>query len=175
MTSRTELPHAFRQLADLAEIRGATREALDLRRLADALRGMEPRALGNLTALARQQRLNEMRGVPAPLRGRIAELIEAGTEQTLRLSRLGVPSFIRQLLEQQSVSTSEACTLVTSLGVVVWTDLEQAIDDGRLEEYLGRDAAQRTRAAAAALASDPPHSTLGRAWDALEGLITRIA
>ncbi len=159
MTTRPPLAVTLRELADLADIRGATAEATDLRRAAAAADS------GDAGAEA---------AVAPTLRWRVRELA-ASPAAALEEARAGVPFLIRRLMQLGALNSSQALVLVRQLGVVTVADLGQAFDDGRVAQKLGADAESRLRTAVDPLASEPRHFTLGRTWDLLESVIDAVS
>lgn len=173
MRPRPALAVTLRELADLADIRGATTEAGDLRRAAaaiDALDGGEEQ----VAQLARRDRLTTISAITPTLHWRVRELA-GGSVEALRETRAAVPFLLRRLLELPALNSSQALVLVRQLGVVTLADLGQAIDDGRLAHQIGGEVESRLRAAVHALETEPRRMTLGRTWDLLESIMDVIA
>jgi DNA polymerase (family 10) len=162
-------------LADLAEIRGASTTASDLRRAVAAIAALGPAAARHLQSRARRDQLENEPGISPTLHWCLREVALGGAEDAIRAARFGIPFLLRRLLELTAVSTTEATTLVRQLGVVTLQDLECALDDGRIAPVLGELADARLRQAARAIEGDTRPLTLGRAWDFLESLFASIA
>lgn len=174
MTRVPALPATLRQLADLAEIRGADADAADLRRAAGAVDALGPEAAGHVERLARRERLSDIPGIAPTLHWRISEILAGGGARLIAAARAGVPFALRHLLEAAAIETPEAAAL-TRLGLVTAADLTLALDDGRIRQGPGADLDSRLRAALAALPRPQRPGTLGRAWDLLESLLAAIA
>ena len=159
MSARRPFAVILRELADLADIRGATAEAADLRRAAAEADASDGEAEAAIAPTLRW-RVRGLAGAPA------AALDEA---------RAGVPFLLRRLLQLGTLNSSQALVLVRQLGVVTASDLGLAIDDGRVGQKLGADAELRLRAAVEQIATEPRRFTLGRTWDLLEGVVDSIA
>lgn len=174
MSVPVHLPTTLHQLADLYDIRGASIEALDLRRAASAIETLGPNAQARLARLARRGGLREP-VVPAHLVWRVREILSDGGIEALRSARAALPFLLRHLLDMPAVSSSEALALARQLDVLTYTDLEAALDTGRIRASVGHETERRLTTAAGTLAPDIPTMVLGRAWDLLEALLTSIA
>jgi DNA polymerase (family 10) len=171
--ARPSLTVTLRELADLADIRGATAEAGDLRRAAaavDAIDGGEE----HIAQLARRDRLSSIPAITPTLHWRVREIV-SGSVGAIQDARDGVPFLPRRLLELPALNSSQALVLVRQLGVLTLADLGQAIDDGRVGHQLGADVELRLRAAVEALATEPRRLTLGRTWDLIESVLDAVA
>lgn len=175
MSAGADLTGALRQLADLAEIRGATSEAEDLRRAARAIAAQGPDGSARVARLARRNRLSDSPGLPSRLHWRIRELAETSPADVLAAASASLPDLIRKLLTRSIVDAPQACTIARQLGILTLADLELALDDGRVGRQLGAEMERTLTAAAAALYQERRAITLGRAWDLLESLLASMA
>ena len=138
----------LRQLADLAEIRGDGTESAELRRSAGAL--------------------------DADVRPRLEPARPASeVEMALRAARARIPWLLRRMIELGATRSSEAAALARA-GIVTLADLTQALDEGRAARVLDHDAAARLSHAADVLAAEVKQLTLGRAFELLELLLSRL-
>lgn len=175
MTPSPALPATLRGLADLAELRGASAEASDLRRAAAAIEALSPALAARLEQRARRDQLDNEPGITPTLHWRLREVALGGSEVALSAARAGLPLLPRRLLELRALTTDEAVLLVRQLGVLTLPDLLAALDEGRVKQIAGDGLDVRLRHAASALESEVRPITLGRALDLLEVLLTAMS
>jgi DNA polymerase (family 10) len=159
-------------LADLAEIRGASAEAAELRRAASAIEALEPAARAALERRAKRNRLENELGISDALHPKLRDAVVRG-EGAVTEAGGGLPILLRRLLELRIINTHEAAVLVLQFGIVTLPDLQSALDDGR-QKALGEATLERLRAAAPSLEVEAPLLPLGRATDLLDGVIAAI-
>ncbi len=174
MTDQSPFLTAIPTLADLAEIRGASAMASDLRRAATAIAALDAEAAERLLSRARRGRLDNEPGISPTLHDVLREVALGDGGEAIKTARSRVPLLIRRLLEVSAVHPSQALALVR-LGIVTRADLEQALDGGRLTGAFGGELGQRLARTAATLATEQRPISLGRAWDFVDGLLSAIA
>lgn len=167
--TRPALLLTVRQLADFSEIRGASREAIDWRRLADALEHAGPDEISRLTDLARGNRLGEYFGIPQPLTWQFRDLLLNGADRVVGALRGELPWLIRRLVHSQTIDSADA-TLLSRQGILTFADLDLALQDERALTLPG-PLQDRLRTAAPGLREARPRVTLGRAAELLDQLI----
>ncbi len=172
MTAFSTLAKTLSELADLAEIRGHTGPAADMRRAASTIERLGP---GDSAALDRiLQGGIDRPGLSDAVDRQIRQLLDGGGAMSLRAAQAGVPQLVRRVLELSLLSTSEAVRLVRQLGTLSVADLAIALDDGRIRSVMGEAIAERLRLAPEAMGADARAFTLGRAWDLLDPLMAAI-
>ncbi len=174
MTSYSPFLSAIPVLADLAEIRGESAAASDLRRAAAAIASLGEEGAARLLSRARRDRLDNESGIDPSLHGALRDIALGLGADAIKNARSRVPLLIRRLLELSAIDSSQALALA-GLGIVTLADLEQALDSGRLAGSFGGHQGQRLSEAAATLAAEQRPITLGRAWDFIDGLLDAIA
>lgn len=161
------------ELACLAEMRGAS-EATDLRAAAAMLHGLHP---GEAARVERQLRDG---GSYAPLTfpdsvlGRLREAASGGAEGALRAARAGLPRLLRRLLELATLTHEQAALLSRDQGVLTLGDLNDALEDGRIQRLMAPSAAALT-SAADTIGLETRPVPLGRAIDVLSAVQDLIA
>jgi DNA polymerase (family 10) len=175
VTGAPDFLSTLRELADLAEIRGASVAALDLRRAVSAIEPLEAAAAARLIARARRDRLENEPGISPTIHWQLRELASGGGSDAVRAARAGVPALIRRLLDLTAITPAQGVTLALHLGVLTLHDLMLALDDRRAAATFGDEPAARLAQAALALDMETRALTLGRAWEFLEGFVTAIA
>lgn len=175
MTVTPEFLSTLRELADLAEIRGASVAALDLRRAVSAIEALDAAAAARLIARARRDRLENEPGISPTIHWQLRELASGGGSDAVRAARAGVPVLVRRLLDLAAVTPAQAAPLALQLGVLTLHDLMLALDDRRIAATFGDAVAARLAQAALALDMETRPLTLGRAWEFVEGFMTAIA
>jgi DNA polymerase (family X) len=90
------------------------------------------------------------------------------------VARAGLPHLHRRLLELGAATTEEAATLFRQFSVLTLSDLEIALEDGRVARAVPATAL-RIKQAAQALAQEVTTLNLGRAWDILGTLQQTVA
>jgi DNA polymerase (family 10) len=175
VTVTPDLLSTLRELADLAEIRGAAVSAADLRRAVTAIEALDRTAVQRLVSRARRGRLENEPGISPTIHWSLRELASGGGDDAVRAARSGVPYLIRRLRELPALTSAEAVTLARGVGVLTLQDLVLALDDRRVAASLGDAAAGRLSQAARALDMEGRPFTLGRAMDYLDGVIASIA
>jgi DNA polymerase (family 10) len=105
---------------------------------------------------------------------RLRELVSGGGDDALRASRAGLPALVRGLLERNSIDPPQAVTLARDGRVVTFSDLRDALADGRVDRLL-KPAARQLREAAEAMAAQIRPVPLGRAVDVLNSVQDLIA
>jgi DNA polymerase (family 10) len=172
--SHPKLDVTLRQLAELAEIRGAVHEVSVLRKAVAALEALGPGTDGHVIRLARSNRLSEIPGLPPEVHARIRDCVCSNAD-AIEAAHLELPQLVASLLDLGIVSTTEALVLTRDLGVATMADLEVALDDGRLERNMGSGVAQHLAEAIANLRVQTRRMPLGRALDIVEPLLAEIA
>lgn len=175
MRARVHLPATLGQLADIADIRGSAADASDLRRAAIAIEGLGPDEHARIVRLARKDRLDEVPEIDAALHWRIREVVSEGADEVLAAARERLPFLVRRLAELGTLSLAAAVVLTRRAGVLTYPDLEIALDERRVDTALGAEPAARLRSALPALWTQIRRTTLGRAWDLLDGLLPLLA
>lgn len=168
------LPSTLERLADFADIRGASVEAMELRSAASAITALGPAGAAALERRAKTNRLADEQGISPDLHGRLNDVVTRGADVSLDTARAGLPSLLRRLLELRAVTTHEAVSLVRQLGIVTLPDLEAALGDGRVRQLGATTLESRLQDAAPAVAAETRPLTLGRATDILESLVIAI-
>jgi DNA polymerase (family 10) len=164
----------LRQLADFAEIRGASHEAIEWRRLAAGIEHAGADEIPRLADLARANRLADVSNLPPALARRLRDLLLLNdTDRALDNVRSELPWLIRQLLRSGAFDSAEA-TLLARQGIVTFPDLELALHDDRAIGPLA-PVQERLRTAATMLHGARPRVTLGRAAELLDQLILLLA
>jgi DNA polymerase (family 10) len=167
--TRPALLLTLRQLADFSEIRGASRDAIDWRRLADAVEHAGPDEIPRLTELARANRLDERFDVPQALAWQFRDLLLNDAERVVGAVRGELPWLIRRLVHSRTIESSDA-TLLSRQGILTFEDLDLTLQDERALTLPG-PLQDRLRAAAPGLREARPRVTLGRAAELLHQLI----
>ncbi len=162
-------------MADLAEIRGESGDAADCRDAANAIESLDPTAAASVLDRARTDQLDDHLAVSPRVHRRLREIAIAGDEVALGTARSAVPALFRSLLNLGVVDTSEAVLLVRRLGVLTLSELQHALETGRVLDNFDESLDARLRQAAPAIASDAGLIPLGRAADLLESLSTAVA
>ena len=165
--STSALPDDLRHLILLSEIRG-----LDTQHLQAALAIVARLSRSGRPRFEQQARLGVVTsyGIPASCADQIQALASGRAHAVLGSARAAVPFLVRRLLEVGAVTTEHALLLVRDLGVVTVTDLETALDDGRLAR-LPPTVAVRIESAAIAIFEEHRPMPLGRATDLLAWLL----
>lgn len=162
-------------LADLAEMRGDSTEAAELRRAEAAIDALEPAAAADLEQRARRHDVESLPGLGPTMRRQLRELALGGGEVAVSAAQASLPWALRRLLELPALTSDQAATLVRQLGILTLPDLQAALDDGRVRQVIGEAVDVRLQQAAAALDLEQPSLSLGRAWDTLDALLGEIA
>ena len=165
---------ALRTLADIADIRGAAAEAVELRHAAATIAALDPSATTALIQRARRDRFQEIPNLTAVVQRRLRELAVVGPEVAVSTGRATLPALLRSLLDLGVVDSEEAALLVRQLGILTLGELSYAVESGRVQQTLGDNLEARLRHAAPAIAADRGLTPLGRARDILESLVTSI-
>lgn len=174
MSSGSTFGRTLRTLADLADIRGAAAEAIDLRRAADAIAGLSTSATTALMQRARRDQLQGDSNLPPLVQRQLRELAVAGPEFVVSSARTALPGLLRSLLDLGVIDSEEAALLVRQLGILTLGELFHAVETGRVQQTLGDNLEARLRHAAPAIATDRGLTPLGRAREILDSLITAI-
>ena len=172
--SAPSLSDNLRHLACLAEIRGAT-DAGDLRAAIATLDGLDPTQAARLEQRLRRTKSAEIPDFATAALWRMRELVSGGSETAIRAAEAGIPLLLRRLLELGAVTHEEAATLAREAGVVTFVDLQEALQDGRIERLMPAPAGARLAHAAEALLLEERPTPLGRALDILTALQDLIA
>lgn len=165
----------MRTMADFAEIRGASVDAADCRHAAAAIELLDSAGARTLLDRARTDQLDTRPIVSRLVHRHLREIAIAGDDAVLGAARSAIPALFRALLTLGVVETSEAALLVRRLGILTQSDLQHALEGGRILENFDESLDARLRQAAPAIASDTALLPLGRARDLLESLSTAIA
>jgi DNA polymerase (family 10) len=119
---------------DLLEIVGEDRyRFLSYHKAAHAVRAWDEDIMS--TALA--DRLTEIPGVGAKIAGVISSILQKGTFPEFEEVVTRVPASVVELMRVQGVGPKKAKALYDELGVSSVEDLEEALDEGRLEGLSG--------------------------------------
>ena len=169
----TSLPELLRQLGDYAEITGASAEANAWRRLSRDFSQLADAEMSRLTGLAEEDRLPDFPGVPIPLRRKLQQVLLQPAELSLAACWASIPALLRRLVEFAGVSSSTAASLAR-MGIVSLTDLDGALDDGRIAAHLPQDE-QSLRLARGTLNLERQGQPLGRAMDTLDNFLLLVA
>ena len=175
MTVVSTLVRALRTLADLAEIRGETTQAADLRRAAEAISALPRDAAASFLRRARRDRLTDEPGLGQTLHQRLRELARGNDEMTIGAERTRLPALFAQLLNLRLLGTDEAASLVRQLGILTLGELQVALQDGRVRQLGGDWLDGRLRQAVRAIKADARSIPLGRARDLLDAFAADIA
>ena len=170
--SAPTLTDHFRQLACLAEIRGAP-HAGALRATVSMLNELSPPDRAHLEQQIRRHKTPESVAIPAAALWRLRELASGEVDGALRAARAGIPYLIRRLLEFGAITHDHAVTL-SDLGVLTLSDLGEALQDGRIGRF-AEPAASSLAHAHDALSLEMRPIPLGRAIDVLSAVQDLIA
>jgi len=128
------LASALDDFGDLLEIAGEDRyRSLSYHKAAHAVRAWDEDIMS--TALA--GRLTEIPGIGAKIAHVISSLLETGTFPEFEDVVTRVPASVVELMRVQGVGPKKAKALYDELGVISVDDLEEALDEGRLEGLPG--------------------------------------
>ena len=174
MTGPSAISRALNTLADLAEIRGETSDAADLRQAAAFTSTLNSAATTALLKRARDDRLHGDSGIPPRLHRRMRELAVGGADLVTTATRGTLPALFKALLDLSVIDSNEAALLVRRLAIVTLGDLQHALEMGRILQTFDESLDARLRQAAPAIASDAGMIPLGRARDVLGSLSTAI-
>ena len=161
-------------MADLAEIRGESDHAVECRQTATAIDSLDPVAATNLLDRARADQLADGPIVSPLVHRRLREIAIAGDNVALVAAGSAVPSLFRALLGLGVIDTSEGALLVRRLGILTMSELQHALEAGRILRNFDESLDARLRQAAPAIANDTGLRPLGRARDLLESLSVAI-
>jgi len=161
-------------MADLAEIRGESGHAVDCRQAATAIDSLDAVAASTLLERARTDQVPSNPIVSPQVHRRLREIAIAGDHAALVAARSALPSLFRALLGLGVVDTTEAALLVRRLGILTLSELQHALEAGRILENFDESLDARLRQAAPAIANDAGLRPLGRARDLLESLLVAI-
>ena len=175
MSDPSTFAGTLRTLADLAEIRGAAAEAVDLRRAATAIDALTPAGAADLIQRARRNRLKNEPGITPALHSRLRELARGGGKTTLGSGQAALPALFTQLLALRVIETEDAASLVRELDILTLWELQVGLEDGRVRQLGGDGLDTRLRQAARTLEADQRPIPLGRARDLLDTLAVDIA
>ena len=170
--SARPLTATIRQLGDLADVRGASLEASAWRRLLEDVEHGGDAETARLTELARRNRMSDAARVDPSLHAPLRELLLDGPEALLSAVVAGLPWVIRALLDLPSIDSDGAAALARA-GVVTLSDLEAALEDGRIATHLPSHV-DRLRTAAETLKPARPVTPIGRALDISDALVQLI-
>lgn len=173
MTASRTLPQTLSELGDIAEIRGSSAVAAELRRASAVIAALTGREAAALDEQVRRRRIDQP-GVSPAIHWQIQEIAEGGAGVALGAAQSLLPRLPRRLLELGVLSTTEVLTLVRQLGILTTADLGTALDDGRVRTVLGEAMESRLRPAPDTLEMEVRPLILGRAWDLLEPVIAAI-
>ena len=162
----------LRQLGDFAEIRGVSLDATAWRRLAADIEQLGATAFAQLTDYARHNRLGEL-NIPTALQWQLREIVVDGPDGAIGASWASLPWLIRRLLEFATVDSSSAAGLARH-GIVTLSDLEAALQEGRIAGHFAAHE-EHLRLAAVTLAAERPRQPLGRAVDLAENFVLLVA
>jgi DNA polymerase (family 10) len=165
----------LRTLADLAEIRGAAAEAVDLRLAATAIDALTPAGAADLIQRARRNRLKNEPGITPALHSRLRELARGGGKTTLGSGQAPLPALFTQLLSLRVIETEDAASLVRELDILTLCELQVGLEGGRVRQLGGEGLDTRLRQAARTLEAGRRPIPLGRARDLLDALAADIA
>jgi len=165
----------LRTLADLAEIRGAAAEAVDLRLAATAIDALTPAGAADLIQRARRNRLKNEPGITPTLHSRLRELTRGGGKAPLGSGQPPLPALFTQLLALRVIETEDAAGLVRELDILTLCELQVGLEDGRVRQLGGDGLDTRLRQAARTLEAGQRPIPLGRARDLLDALAADIA
>lgn len=173
-SAAADLVATLQELAALADIRGTSAEAAELRAAASIIDGLEDADAAQLLKDARRDRLDRP-DISPTLNWRIREIAEGGGHVARRAARAGLPAVLRRLLELPAITSEEALILVRQLNVLTLADLELALDDGRLARAVGAKTATRLSSGIHALSLEWPLLPLGRAVDLVGAILASIS
>ncbi len=168
----SEFSLLLRRLGDYAEIRGASQEATAWRRLAEDLARLGSTEQLRLTDLVLRNALADLTTLPPSLHWKLRDIVLDGANMA-DVSRDSIPWLLQRLVELRSINSEQAAALAR-LGIVTLSDLETALEDGRIAAHLPASQ-DELRRAAAAVSPDHLRQPLGRALDFAENLILLIA
>lgn len=159
MTS-PDLTVALQRLADFADIRGASMEAAAWRRLAREVEVDGAGVVSQLKEAAKQlQRGDSSYAILEPLLSRAL----GDGDRAVETAAHALPWVLKRLLEFGTIDSTRAAALAHH-GIVTFSDLDAALQDGRIATHLP-EAESRLRTAATTLSIDRPQVPLGRATD----------
>src|SRR5687768_14443424 len=121
-------------IGDLMELRGD--EAFKVRAYREAARQLD-RVTEDVTTLAEEGRLTEVRGIGPSIAKTIAEYLETGESRQLNALREEVPESLVELLGIRHFGPSRIVKVHRALGIASLDDLESAARDGRLAAVSG--------------------------------------
>ncbi len=170
------IARALAELADLKELNGA--DAFRLRAFRNAARAIEGHD-ANVAELAKQGKLEEVRGVGSGVAKRITELLESGRIAEIEELRAALPPGLVDLMNLPGIGLKTAQQVWKERGITTIDALEQAAKDGKLrdlprfgqkreEKLVGAIAAWRKRAAA------PKRRLMAEALIAAEAILERM-
>ena len=175
MSDASTFAGTLRTLADLAEIRGAAAEAVDLRLAATAIDALTPAGAADLIQRARRNRLKNEPGITPALHSRLRELTRGGGKTPLGSGQPPLPALFTQLLALRVIETEDAAGLVRELDILTLCELQVGLEDGRVRQLGGDGLDTRLRQAARTLEAGQRPIPLGRARDLLDALAADIA
>jgi DNA polymerase (family 10) len=131
-----EVARIFRELADLLEIDGANE--FRVRAYRNAARVVEELP-ASVDAMVRSDaaRLTELAGIGRDLAGKIADIVQTGTLDTLREIQQRMPKGVLALMHVPGLGPKRAKLLCDALGLESVADLERAAQQGRVRELKG--------------------------------------
>src|SRR5205085_6722052 len=151
------------------EIRGAHAEAADWRRASAALAGLDPSQATRLIERIRRGSDDAADLALAPgARAHLRDIARGGADEAIFAALAGIPRLPRRLIELRAVTPAQAAALVRDASILTLSDLDAALDDGRVTRSWDAAIASQLRRASEALALDAQPLTLGRAADIVE-------
>lgn len=128
-----KVAEAFYELADLIQIAGGDRfKVVAYRRVADEVQALS-RDIGALSP----KEISTLRGVGKATASKIQEVLDTGTMAKLEQARTVVPAGIREMTRLPGLGPKTALLLHEELGISNLTDLDEAIEQGRLKQVKG--------------------------------------
>lgn len=171
--SAIPLADAVRQMSWLAKVRGTT-EAADLDLALGVLDSLPEPGTTLLLQRLRNGDPAALPDLPPAAAAVMCDIVAVGPETALAVARNRLPSLVRRLLELAALTHEQSARLVREFGVITVSDLQTALEGGRLGS-LGVAAAERLQAAAGVVAAERRVIPLGRALDiaaSLQDLMT---
>jgi DNA polymerase (family 10) len=140
-----EITHVLSEVADLLEIQGAN--PFRVRAYRNAVQTIDGLTRPLAEMVGDGEDLTELPGIGKDIAGYIAELVHTGELRLLRSLEKEVPGTLADLLRLDGVGPKRAERLWHELGVESLDDLEEALDEGRVQALrgFGEKTAQRMR------------------------------
>jgi len=168
-----EVARVLQDIADLLEIKGENR--FKIRAYQRAVLSLE-HLTEEVARLVAENRLRKISGVGEAIAAKITELVNTGHLRCYEELKAEFPEGISTLLEIPGIGPKTALLLASELGIKTATDLEAAIDDGRVAALprLGKKTAQNIRHHLETLRRKDRRIPLGEALTIVEEVVSRL-